>query len=391
MMHCNFSTRSLQFQSLLSAVNSRNSPSEYVPNFTFVKPRKVGSAAPALRVVARAGFSHSHCEPSSGSLNTPLEPRSEVGKYLSGLFLNQKQFFHEAVTKELELLAAKRDASLVLLSRDSGSDDDTLYRKIGQMKLQECHDDVEEVMYMLIISKFSEIRVPLVPKLSRCIYNNRLEIGPSKNWDLESIHNIEVLKMVKEYVSELIGLRVNSSVADNWATTEISRLHLAQSYAGSILYGYLLKSAFLRYHMERCLAKENQYDNETKAHCENLSSNELKNIVSGLKGNIQSAPSRRGSVWKEGLSEDFRWYLMGFDINAFRRSANPNSIEGIHLINKHCHALFWDDRTGPLNNDEMILTSFLSMKRLALEAIAFGSFLWDTERCVGSVFKLQEN
>ena len=106
------------------------------------------------------------------------------------------------------------------------------------MKEHDCQAAVEDVMYMLILYKFSEIRVPLVPKLSRCIYNGRLEIWPSKDWDLESIHSIEVLEMVREHVSTVIGLRVNSSVTDNWATTEIQRVQLGRIYAASILYGY---------------------------------------------------------------------------------------------------------------------------------------------------------
>jgi hypothetical protein len=78
-------------------------------------------------------------------------------------------------------------------------------------------------MFMLIFYKFSEIKVPLVPRLSSlsgCIYNGRLEIWPSKDWELESIHSLEISKMIKEHVT---GLRADSSVTDNWATTKITR------------------------------------------------------------------------------------------------------------------------------------------------------------------------
>ncbi|KAL1544579.1 UV-B-induced protein, chloroplastic-like isoform X2 [Salvia divinorum] len=77
---------------------------------------------------------------------------------------------------------------------------------------------------MLIFYKFSEIGVNLVPWLSQCAYNGRLEILPSKDWELESIHSAEVLQMVREHLTAVIGCRVKYNVTDSWATTETASL-----------------------------------------------------------------------------------------------------------------------------------------------------------------------
>lgn len=200
-------------------------------------------------------------------------------------------------------------------------------------------------MYMLILYKFSEIRVPLVPKLPTCTYNGKLEIWPSKDWELESIHSCDVLELIKEHSNAVISLRVNSNLTDNCATTKIDKHHLSKVYTASILYGYFLKSASLRHQLECSLAQHT------------------------------------GSFTKQ-----LRHYISGFDPKILQRCAKPRSHEAKSLIEKQSLALF-----GPNESEESIVTSFSSLKRLLLEAVAFGTFLWDTEEYVDGAFKLKEN
>lgn len=58
----------------------------------------------------------------------------------------------------------------------------------------------------------------------------------------------------------------------------------------------------------------------------------------------------------------------------------------MNLIEKQSLALF-----GTEDHNETIVTSFSSLKRLVLEAVAFGTFLWDTELYVDGAYKLKEN
>lgn len=247
---------------------------------------------------------------------------------------------------------------------------------------------------MLIIFKFSEIRVPLVPKLSRCIYNSRLEIWPSKDWELESVYSFEVLEMIREHVFTVIGLRANSSVTDSWATTEIQLLQLGHVYAASVLYGYFLKSASLRHYLEHCLAVPHH---DPHVSCRSMLqfpdslSHGLSNLVLGHESNKQSVSSGQRSSKQDWECEKLKRYVMGFDAETLRKCAKLKSKEAVNLIEKHSCALFGDDKNGLLKNDDVILTSFSSMRRLVLEAVAFGSFLWDTEEYVNTIFKLNEN
>ncbi|KAI3472723.1 hypothetical protein Pfo_028087 [Paulownia fortunei] len=249
-------------------------------------------------------------------------------------------------------------------------------------------------MYMLIFHKFSEMRVHLVPRLSKCVYNGRLEIWPSKDWELESIHSFEVLEMVREHLIAVLGWRANSSVTKSWATTEIQRFRLCKLYAASILYGYFLKSASLRYHLEWGLDLSNSDFGDGA--CSQLPVSEMLSLGSKYIAFGRISGQRSSSVGQVSYSlqrkqESLRCYVMGFDPETIRMCAKPKSKEAVNLIERHSCALFGDENTGLPEIDDLISTSFASLKRLVLEAVAFGSFLWETENCVNAVYMLEEN
>ncbi|KAF3600013.1 hypothetical protein F2Q69_00039028 [Brassica cretica] len=316
-----------------------------------------GFVLPAMRkvqyrpmvMVARAG--QNSYWPGS-SLNAPLKPRTSQGRFLIRLLLNKRHLFHYAAADELRLLADNREAALARMSLSSGSDEASLHRRIAQLMERYCKTAVQDIMYMLILYKYSEIGVSLAPKLSRCIHNGRLETWPKKDRELESIHSCDALELIKEHVNAVIGLRANSCLKEK---TQIQKLHLTKVYVASILCGYFLKSAALRHQLE----------------C--------------------SLPDLHGSGYVNGpilvsTKEHLRHYITGFDPETMQRCAKPRTVEARSLIKKQCLALF-----GMEDSDETILTSYLSLKRLVLEAVAFGTFLWDTELYVDGAYKLNEN
>ncbi|XP_030547787.1 UV-B-induced protein At3g17800, chloroplastic [Rhodamnia argentea] len=361
---------------------------KFLPQKPGASARIAGRRPPRRSLTVVAGASH--CE--SSSLNTPLVPESAPGKYLTGVLQNQRQLFHVAVAEELKQLAEDRDAAVSRVLLSAGSDEVCLHRRIAEIKERDRQVAIKDVMYMFILYKFSEIRVHLVPKLSRCIYNGRLEIWPAKDWELESIHGIDVLEMIKEHVAAVIGLRADSSVTDNWATTHIQRLQLGRLYAASVLYGYFLKSASLRHHLECSLALSHQ--GHQVFHKNSLESPKLwpygwNNLVCGCFRNDKLSLGQ--AAIQDRNHEKLRCYVMGFDPETLQRCAKVRSREAIDLIEKHSCALFGDGKMGLISSDDIILTSFSSLKRLVLEAVAFGAFLWDVEEHVDAVYKLNDN
>ncbi|XP_076942053.1 UV-B-induced protein At3g17800, chloroplastic-like [Bidens hawaiensis] len=311
------------------------------------------------------------------SLNTPVEPVTPAGRFLSSVLMNERTAFHDAVAETLEKLVADVDEACKRRVLTAGSSEGVLHRRIADLKAQECKTSVEDVMYMLIFYKFSELRVHLIPPLSKCIYNNRLEILPSKDWELESIHTFEILEMIREYLTFVIGWRSDFNVTETWATTKIKHSNLCQIYTASILFGYFLKSTSIRHQLELMLVDPvddmimNSYICRTK------------NLVFGYTHNKMKVPASPFDGTKE--RENLLSYLNGFTPDSLAECAQPNSKEALNLITKHTFALF-----GDVESENVISTSFATLKRLVLEAIAFGSFLWDTEEYVKTVYTLEE-
>lgn len=332
----------------------------------------------------------SHCE--SSSLNTPLLPRTQVGKFLSGVLQNHRNLFHVAVQEELKLLADDRDAANSRMLLASESDEALLHRRIAEMKENQCEVVVEDIMSLLIFHKFSEIRAPLVPKLSRCLYNGRLEILPSKDWELESIHTLEVLDMIREHVTTVTGLKAKPSVTESWATTKVRQFLLGRIYVASILYGYFLKSVSLRYHLERNLNLANH--DVHPSHRTNLSFKDMcpygfEDDIFGQLSNMK--PIGQGLIRQEEEIEDLKCYVMRFHPGSLQRCAKLRSKEAVNLVRSYSSALFNSEGFDSVDSDDVILTSFSSLKRLVLEAVAFGSFLWETEDYIDNVYKLKDH
>lgn len=344
---------------------------------------------PSVAVVAANG---SQCEEYSG-LNAPLKPRSSAGSYLSHVLLDDQEFFLVAAKDQLEKLADDRREAVKRMNLSSGSGEAFLHRRIAELRETECQTAVEDVMYMLICYRFSGIRVHMVPQISKCIYNNRLEILPSKDWELESIHSFEVLQMIREHLTALVGWKANSPVTAEWATTQVSRFQLCGVYTASVLYGYLIKSASVRLRLEGLSQINVDVGTRSPAVSQLCSLGGSKGI--GLGHAISTKPASAGEASSHNQAnkkekENLKCYLMSFDPETLEMCAKPKSKEAVRLIERHACALFGDDETL-LESNEVISTSFASLKRFVLEAIAFGSFLWDAEEYVKAVYELEEN
>ncbi|CAA0840544.1 Protein of unknown function (DUF760 [Striga hermonthica] len=320
-----------------------------------------------------------------GGLAAPLEPRTPTGRFLSGMLLDGRDGFQAAARKELQRLAAERDEAATRLQLSIGSDEACLHRRIAECKKHECQEAVEDVIYTLILHKFSEIRVHLVPKLSECLYNGRLEIWPSKDWELESIHSCEVLQMVRDHITAAVGQRADANVTASWATAEVHRSHLCKLYASSIFYGYLLKSIAFRHYLERDLDVSSSYLGfGTWTQVSEMFSIGSKQIAYNMGPTGFSSGARLPCDLGKNVG-NLRIYMMGFDVEMIGMCANPRFKESVSLVGRHSRALFGDEEA------DVIKTSFASVKRFLLEAVAFGSFLWDVETRVNSEYVLEED
>lgn len=260
------------------------------------------------------------------------------------------------------------------------------------MKELECQHAVEEVMYMLIVHSFYKINVPMVPNLSKCISNGRLDIWSSKDQELGSIHGIELLEMVREHLSNILRLQGKSDSTGDWTTIKIERLQLGRLYAASIMYGYFLKSVSLRHSLELSFSSNNEdisWDQMMHLSRSHFRKQGKENAVT-LGCSVDKASSLYAAA-QRGKAEKLRGYMMGFNSATLKLCSKLRSFEAANLTENHSWALFGNPETSSIDKDEVVSILVSGLKRLILEAVAFGTFLWDVEWYVDSKYRLKDN
>ncbi|KAL6875764.1 hypothetical protein ACP4OV_013277 [Aristida adscensionis] len=322
------------------------------------------------------------------SVDAPLEPQTWEGSFLCGLLKNLPHIFLVSAAKQLQELSNQREDTLNRWEHSIGSEEDCLHRRIAEIKEQECQTAIEDIMYMLIVYKFFKIEVPMVPDLSKLISNKRLQIWPPRETDLESIHGPEVLELIREHLTSIIRWVHRNGPKINRSTLRIKRLQFGRIYSASIMYGYFLKSVSIRHRLELTLTRSQELPPSIQFLNAQLTSTPEQEHEEAVGGSGEISSSKPSSVVDP---HDLKGYMMGFDPKTLQLCAKLRSSEASNLIEKHSWALFGENMKLPQENDEAIILDPSSLKRLLLEAIAFGSFLWDVEDYVDEIYQLQDN
>lgn len=240
------------------------------------------------------------------------------------------------------------------------------------MKANERKKTVEEILYALVVEKFMDAKVSLVPSIAAC------ESWPAQDEKLKQVHSRESLEMIQNHLSLVLGNRLT----DSTTVAQISKLRVGQVYAASVMYGYFLRRVDQRFQLEKAMkvlsggpAGEEEEEEEAES---------------------SPAPGPEVSTWAGGISDAgfgngikasrLRTYVMSFDPETLQRYATIRSKEAVGIIEKHTEALFGRPEVVVTPHDsakeDSIKISFGALKRLVLEAVTFGSFLWDVESYV---------
>ncbi|TVU25556.1 hypothetical protein EJB05_28056 [Eragrostis curvula] len=343
------------------------------------------AAKTLFSTVARAKHDDSYFE----SVDAPLEPQTWEGSFLCGLLKNLPHIFLASAAKQLQELSNQREDTLNRWEHSVGSNEDCLHRRIAEMKEQECQNAIEDIMYVLIVYKFFKIEVPMVPNLSKLISNRRLELWPSRETDLESIHGPQVLELIREHLTSIIRWVHRNGPKINRSTLRIKRLQFSRIYSASIMFGYFLKSVSIRHRLELTLTRSQEIPPPIQFLNAQLPGTQNKEQEEAIGGSGEmSSSSKPSSVVNPS---DLKGYMMGFDPKTLQLCAKLRSCEASNLIEKHSWALFGENMEFSQENDEAVIVDPSTLKRLLLEAIAFGSFLWDVEDYVDEIYKLSES
>ncbi|EOA30692.1 hypothetical protein CARUB_v10013829mg [Capsella rubella] len=337
---------------------------------------------------------------SSGSPPKPIAPlqlESPAGQFLSQILVTHPHLVPAAVEQQLEQLQTDRDSEGQ--NKDASSvpgTDIVLYRRIAEVKENERKRTLEEILYALVVQKFMEANVSLVPSVTPSSDpSGRVDTWPTKVEKLEQLHSPEMYEMIHNHLALILGSRIG----DLASVARISKLRVGQVYAASVMYGYFLKRVDQRFQLEKTMKILPGGLDESNASVDQTEGPKTYQAVSSHPevGSFAGGVSAKG-FGSEIKPSRLRSYVMSFDAETLQKYATIRSREAVKIIEKHTEALFGKpeivltpEGTVDSSKDEQINISFGGMKRLVLEAVTFGSFLWDVESHVDARYQFVLN
>eukprot|EP00249_Psilotum_nudum_P012726 c23944_g2_i1 orf=103-1398(+) len=335
----------------------------------------------------------------------PLQPESPTGQFLVQLLQSHPHLVRAAAEQQLDKLAEDRDAESGQEQPSSKGTELVLYRRIAELKVQERRMALEEIMYALISQKFVEGGISMVPQISSLSDSERMDSLPVQDKELESVHSTEALEMIQEHLTLVLGGRRSADHLNQSTIAQLSKLRVGQVYAASVMYGYFLRRVDQRFQLEKTMKilppSLNQTIETEQTEIEHADADDYKKYQQGNIVTAAAAIARAAGMKEELSSAEFdrvkvkpsklRSYVMSFDAETLHRYAMIRSKESVSVIEKHTEALFGrpeiqvlPDGSMAITKDEVIRLSFSGLRRLVLEAVAFGTFLWDVETYVDS-------
>ena len=273
------------------------------------------------------------------------------------------------------------------------------YRRIAEVKEKERKRTMEEILYALVVQKFVEAGVSLVPALSHSIDASS---GRVDQWaehvegKLERLHSHEAYEMIENHLNLILGQRqADGTVA------AISKLRVGQVYAASVMYGYFLKRVDKRFQLEKSM-KSLPWGSEDDALNQVMTTDSRpsdQTYSSHPEVESWTSPDlSAGGLGQSVKPSRLRSYVMSFDSDTLQTYATIRSKVAFGIIEKHTEALFGKpeivitpEGTVDSSKDEYVRISFSGLRRLILEAVTFGSFLWDVESYVDSRYHFVTN
>ncbi|XP_021717644.1 UV-B-induced protein At3g17800, chloroplastic-like [Chenopodium quinoa] len=329
----------------------------------------------------------------------PLQLESPVGQFLSQILVSHPHLVPAAVDQQLEQLQTDCEAEKQKEEPSASSSDLVLYRRIAEVKANERRKALEEILYTLVVQKFVDANISLIPSItpSAADPSGRVDVWPSPDGKLKEVHSPEAYEMIQHHLALILGNRLE----DSSSVAQISKLRIGQVYAASVMFGYFLKRIDQRFQLEKAIkilpeqidGRENEVTMENGVHMDVEDSASFHHDQAQLHPEISSWAGGIGpGGFDQGIKPSrLRSYVMAFDAETLTRYATIRSKEAVSIIEKHTEALFGKPEivmtpqgTIDSSSEEFIKIGFGGLRRLILEAVTFGSFLWDVESYVDS-------
>lgn len=325
----------------------------------------------------------------------PLQLESPVGQFLSQILVSHPHLVPAAVDQQLEQLQTDREVEKQIEEPSASGTDIVLYRRIAELKANERKKALEEILYTLVVQKFMDANISLIPSVSPSPSDptGRVDTWPTQVGNLERVHSPEAYEMIQNHLALILGNRLD----DSNSVAQISKLRVGQVYAASVMYGYFLRRVDQRYQLEKAMKilpegiDERERVVEDGIHTVGDDSVSYRHTNSHPEVPLGADGISPGGFGNGMKPSRLRSYVMAFDAETLARQATIRSREAVAIVEKHTEALFGRPEisitpqgTMDPSREEHVKIGFGGLKRLVLEAVTFGSFLWEVESYVDS-------
>ncbi|CAN4128089.1 unnamed protein product [Withania somnifera] len=368
-------------KSFLTPFSNKRSPSFPVPRLG-IGPGKAQTRSWTTRATASG---------SSGGDLVPVAPvqlESAVGQFLAQMLQNHPHLLPAAVEQQLENLQNERDNQL---KENQSSSKDVLHMGIAEVREKERRKVLEEILYCLVVHKFVDNDITMIPKISETSDpTGSVGFWPNQEQKLESVHSPDAFEMIISHISIVLGERAVGLLD---SIVQMSKVKLGKLYAASVMYGYFLKRVDECYQLERTMSKPPESFQISTNPDEPAAPRQLWDPDSLIEISPEDGDGE-GLADSDVKSERLRSYVMYLDAETLQRYATLRSKEAVSVIEKQTQALFGrpdikvsGDGTLDVSNDVLSVT-YSCLTMLVLEAVAFGSYLWEAESYVESKYHI---
>lgn len=286
-----------------------------------------------------------------------------------------------------------------------------LRRRVSEVRASDRSRAVAELLYLMVCGRFKHLEVPLLPPLkaggdARFGNNNQQLLG------LTEVYSFEALEMVRDHLYSVVDRRAWESQGNN-ASVRVGLFQAGQVYAMSALFGYYLRRVDARYQLEKLAWSLGVFDEG-----EGTSQSDHAVASSQRSARKRPAPSWMEPSWTEGEARadlSLKDYIEGFDPKQVSRIQRIASAEARAAMEAQVTGLFGDlrlqraslleavgmvksSKEASLKLQWLVATEKVAsirltggdLRRLVLEAVAFGALLCDSEKEADSVYELTQ-
>jgi len=300
----------------------------------------------------------------------PVEVFTPAAQKVLYLMKANPELVDTSIEQELERLTEQRDQELREEEQQAEvaeKDALVLRSRVKEVREKERTRVVTELLYLKVCQTFIRLETPLVDSMQS---GGVVSFG--KNVKLEGLYDIyskDALELVREHLFQIIGQ--NSDMA--MSVVQIALFQAGQVYAMSVLFGYYVRRVDARYQLEKLL-NSNLSDGDgdgLKFYVSNFGPDEMTKMTKIASAEAQLAMERQVSALFGDLRDLKEKLLEAVGMVASNQEASMKLQEAIE--NQEVQS--------------MRITSS-DLKRMVLEAVAFGALLYDSEKQVDGLYEL---